>query len=148
MSPKKREEIFKIVTKNAHYSFGLVREDIIDKINIFWASQLAFVRAMERFLKTSGLNKKDTLFIIDGPSFKHSGYNHKCVIAADKTVKVVSCASVLAKVMRDRIMRGYDNIFKGYKLSQHKGYGTKEHRLILKKQGATPIHRMSFNLGI
>ncbi|MBN2120673.1 MAG: ribonuclease HII [Candidatus Omnitrophica bacterium] len=146
LRPKKREYLFYKILSSSFYSFGLVGKDRIDEINIFWATQAAFVKAMDRFLKVTGFKKKDTLFIIDGPHFKYSDYNTKCVIAADETIKVVSAASILAKVLRDKIMRGYDRIFAGWNFARHKGYATQEHRLLIRKQGISPIHRLSFKL--
>jgi len=148
LSPRKREELFHKILGTCIYSFGLVRQDTIDRINVFWATQRAFLKAIERFLRIAGFNKKDTLFIVDGPYFKYQDYNFKCVISADKRIKQVSAASILAKVLRDTIMRRYDSIFYGWNFSRHKGYATEEHRMIIKRQGASPIHRLSFNLGL
>ncbi len=148
ISPSKREELSDKIRGDAFYSFGLVREDSIDKLNIFWASQLSFLKSIERFLSLSGFNKEDVLFIIDGPYFKYGGYNAKCVVSADKTIRVVSAASILAKVLRDRILRSYDRLFPGWGFAKHKGYSTEGHRQRIKEKGVSPIHRMSFNLGL
>ena len=147
LSARKREELFRKIIVKSRYSFGLVREDLVDELNVLKATQLAFARAIEKFLKATGFRKEDVLFIIDGPLFDHHDrFNAKCVIGADKKIKVVSAASILAKVLRDKIMCGYDRIFSDYGFFRHKGYGTKEHRRRIKKHGASPIHRTSFNL--
>ena len=148
LSAEQREGLFGKISKTCIYSFGLVKQDVIDRINIFWATQETFLKAIEKFFKISGFNPRDVLFIIDGPHFKYKEYNFRCVISADKTVKQVSAASIMAKVLRDRIMRSYDKKFNGWNFSKHKGYATLEHRLVLKRQGALSIHRQSFNLGL
>ena len=147
LSPRKREELFYKILDRSCYSFGLARRDVVDRVNVFWATQQAFLRSIERFLKATGFSREDVLFIIDGPFFQyHDRFNARCVIAADKKIKVVSAASILAKVLRDKIMRGYDKIFSDWNFAQHKGYATKGHRLCIKKHGISPIHRLSFAL--
>ena len=61
------------------------------------------------------------------------------------TIPAISAASILAKVIRDREMVAYDQQYPNYGFAAHKGYGTKQHLTALKKYGATPIHRRSFN---
>ncbi|HEC69276.1 MAG TPA: ribonuclease HII [Candidatus Omnitrophica bacterium] len=147
LTPKRREFLYSQIKKVSIYSFGIVSQTAIDKLNIFWATQLAFLKAIRNFLRKSKFNKEETLFIIDGPFFKYKKYNHLCLISADRRIKEVQSASILAKVYRDRLMLRYDKKFPGWNFSKHKGYATKEHYLSLKERGPSPIHRFSFNLG-
>lgn len=148
LTPKSRSRLFEIIKANSFYSFGLVRENVIDDINIFWATQKAFLKAINKFLEIYSINKEEALFIIDGLHFKHQGFNAKCVAKADKNIKVVSCASIMAKVLRDRIMTSYDSIFAGWEFSRHKGYGTQRHRTLIKQNGVSPLHRTTFVSGV
>ena len=68
----------------------------------------------------------------------------KAIIEGDGKSFNIAAASILAKVTRDRIMREYDNIYPEYLFSKHKGYGTKQHIEIIRKLGATKIHRKTF----
>jgi ribonuclease HII len=58
----------------------------------------------------------------------------------------VAAASIVAKVVRDEMMRRLEDFFTGYHLARNKGYGTKDHYLALKEKGPTPLHRLTFNL--
>jgi len=145
LSPSKREQLFPKIKNVSHYSFSLVNNKVIDDINIFNATQLAFNLAISRFLVKTNFSKDDVLFIIDGPHFRDNcQVKYKCVISADNLVPEVSAASILAKVLRDRIMISYDKFFPEWYFSQHKGYPTKLHRQAIKKQGFSPLHRLSF----
>jgi ribonuclease HII len=56
----------------------------------------------------------------------------------------IACASIIAKVARDRLMLEFDQLYPGYGFANHKGYGTKQHLSCLQQLGASPIHRHSF----
>ncbi len=148
LTPKQRESYFEVIKDNSLYSFGLIGQDDIDKVNIFWATQKAFLKAIKQFFRNHNLEKEDVLFIVDGQHFKHQGFNAKCIIGADRDIQEVCCASILAKVLRDRIMVRYDKIFSGWNFSRHKGYGTKEHRTLIKEKGLSPLHRKSFSCNL
>ena len=68
----------------------------------------------------------------------------RAVPKADQNSVSVAAASVLAKVTRDRIMKKMDEVYPGYGLAKHKGYGTKEHIMAIREKGLCPIHRISF----
>ena len=65
-------------------------------------------------------------------------------MTADALAPVVSAASVVAKVLRDRVMTGLDALYPGYGLAQHKGYPTAAHREAVRRLGPSPVHRRSF----
>lgn len=147
ISPRKREELSFKIKEVSCYSFGLVNSELIDRLNIFQATQLAFRKAIERFLKKSRFSPEECLFIIDGPYFSgYKGINYKCLVRADEYISVVQAASILAKVLRDSIMQRYDRLYPGWNFSQHKGYPTPEHRRLIRERGVSPLHRLSFKL--
>src|SRR4030042_2443600 len=134
LSPRKREELYKIITKNPaiEWKAAKVSEKIIDKINIKNAAELAMFRAVKK------LNSSPDFLIIDGKFIKNNqlkNIKHKLIVKADE--KVFSCiiASIIAKVTRDRIMRKYHKEYPHYGFSRHKGYPTRYHLKILKKHG-------------
>jgi len=150
LSAKKREEFYKILTKhpNIEWGIGRVSEKVIDKINIKNAAELAMEKALQN-LKSKIQNKKSKIFlIIDGNNIKNlklKTYNLKLIIKGDEKVFSCAAASILAKVIRDRLMVKYDKKYPQYGFKQHKGYPTKFHLKMLKKQGICKIHRKSFS---
>ncbi len=145
LSPKKREEIFKVLIKHPAIEWGIgrVSEKIVDKINIKNAAELAMLRAVQK-LKTS-----PDFLLIDGKYLKNNklkNINHKLIIKADEKVFSCAAASIIAKVKRDRMMIRYHKKYPQYGFAQHKGYPTKYHRKMLKKYGFCKIHRKSFRV--
>lgn len=149
LSPKKREELYKFITKNPYigWGIGVVSEKIIDKINIKNAAELAMEKAL-RQLKVKSSKLKVDFLIIDGNRLKNLGlktYNLKLMVKADEKVLSCAMASIIAKVTRDRIMMKYHKKYPKYGFDKHKGYPTKRHFLMLKKHGPCIIHRKSFH---
>ena len=146
LSPKKRESIYNILLscQEIKWATSRVGEKVIDKINILEATKLAMRRAVEKLQKKLE-NKKVDFLIIDGNFNINSKISQKSIVKAD--TKVFSCmaASVVAKVVRDKIMNNYHKKFPQYRFDIHKGYPTKVHRRLLKKYGPCIIHRKSFS---
>ncbi len=143
LSPKRREEFFKILTKHSQVEWGIgrVSERVIDKINIKNATELAMEKAVSK------LKREPDFLIIDGKYLKNhklKTINHKLIVRADEKVFSCAAASIIAKVTRDRIMMGYHKKYPEYRFDLHKGYGTKLHLKMLKKYGPCKIHRKSF----
>ena len=143
LSAKQREEAYKAITKSPFIKWGIgkVSERIIDKINIQNAAELAMFRALKN------LKLKPDFLIIDGNRVKNpqlKNYNLKLMVKADEKVFSCACASILAKVARDRLMISYHKKYPKYKFDLHKGYPTKEHIRMLKKYKPCKIHRISF----
>ena len=143
LSPKKREQIFKILIKHPSIEWGIgkVSEKVIDKINIKNAAELAMLKAVQK------LKVPPDFLLIDGKYLKNTklkNTNHKLIIKADEKVFSCSAASIIAKVTRDRIMIKYHNKYPEYGFNKHKGYPTRLHRKMLKKHGLCKIHRKSF----
>jgi len=140
LSPKKREEFYKILKKNPAIEWGIgkVSEKVIDKINILEATKLAMKKAVKN------LERKPDFLILDGNFKIDSNIPQKPIIKGDEKVFSCAAASIIAKVTRDRIMQSYHKKFPRYCFNKHKGYPTKLHLKMLRKYGPCKIHRMTF----
>lgn len=140
VTPSNRERLFSTISKEAVcLGIGIVDTQTIDRINILQASLLAMKKAIENMSVLPSLIIVDGIFTVPGVKVPQ-----KAIPKADSTYKVVSAASILAKVTRDKIMEDYELVYPGYGFAKHKGYPTKEHVNALKKKGVCPIHRLSF----
>jgi len=142
LSQKRREGWYKFLTEqpNIKWGIGLVSEKVIDRINILEATKLAMKQAVKALKIEPDYLLLDGNFLLEDLSI-----SQKAVIRGDE--KVISCAaaSIIAKVIRDRLMLRYHQKFPQYGFDKHKGYGTKDHLAAIKKHGACPIHRTSFS---
>jgi ribonuclease HII len=140
LTPKKREELYKFLKKCSDIEFAVVKvsEKIIDKINILEATKLAMKRAVEK------LKVKPECLILDGRTKINVKIPQKTIIGADEKVFSCACASIIAKVTRDRLMKRIHKKYPNYGFDNHKGYGTKMHKKMLRKYGPCKIHRKSF----
>ncbi|WP_242462909.1 ribonuclease HII [Persephonella atlantica] len=140
LSPKERERLFHQIKENAvSVGIGIVDSTVIDRINIYNATKLAMERALEDL-------KTDYDYIITD-YVRFDPYPHISVKKADEKSLSVAAASIIAKVIRDRIMEEFSKVYP-HSFDRHKGYPTKLHREEIMKYGLTPIHRKSFNTGI
>ena len=146
LSPKKREEIFRLIQKCSliQFSHALVNEKVIDKINI----EQATFKAMGICLKKLKINQKTSqhcLILVDGNrSIPKINYLQKTIIKGDDKILSIALASIIAKVIRDKIMITLAKKYPHYHFEIHKGYPTKLHRKLLKKYGPCKIHRKSY----
>jgi ribonuclease HII len=140
LTPEKREELYKILIKHPQikYGIGQVSEKIIDKINIFEATKLAMQKSLEN------LDCRPDCMILDGNFEIKSDIPQKSIIKGGTKVFSVACASIIAKVTRDRMMKKLHKKYPEYGFDKHKGYGTALHFEMLKKYGPCKIHRKSF----
>lgn len=139
LTVKQREELFeKIYQKALAVSIGRAEVEEINELNIYHANRLAMKRAIE------GLKIKPELILIDGRSKPDLTIEMRTIIDGDVSVPSISAASIIAKVTRDREMKELHQQFPIYNFAKHKGYATKEHRILLKKHGPCPLHRTSF----
>lgn len=144
LSALQRENAYCEIMEKASVGIGIISHDIIDASNIVRATILAMEDAVYSCVSRIK-NKKGIYFIVDGLNINlNIPYPFKCIVRGDKKSLSISAASIIAKVTRDRIMRGYDKIYPNYGFGQHKGYPTKEHILKLAKFGASDIHRKTF----
>lgn len=145
LTPCLREEIFAWLSDNSVFAVDIATPEEIDKLNILGATFLAFNRVIKRLVKKSPELEKAT-FIIDGNMFRTDlKVNYKCMVKADQNVREVSCASIIAKVSRDHLMRFVGFLYPQWNFSRHKGYPTSEHFSLLNKYPLTPFHRRSFS---
>jgi ribonuclease HII len=113
-----------------------VRE--IDRLNIYHASTLAMRRALGR------LNATPDHVLIDGKAIRSLTIPHTAVVHGDARCFSIACASIIAKVTRDRLMRLLSERYPAYRWAQNAGYATAEHIAGLADAGLTPHHRRSF----
>lgn len=144
LSPLVREKIFHWLLDNALYSVDIATVEEIDTCNILEATMLAFNRSIRNLIKKAPQLKK-AVFIIDGNIFRTDlSIDYRCVEKADKTVKEVSCASIMAKVSRDYLMYVADFLYPQWHFNKHKGYPTKEHFSLIEQHELSPLHRHTF----
>ena len=146
MSEKKRDSLYQQITNQCYWSVAEASSIEIDQINILQATMLAMKRAIidlqEEYSKYSG----NTTFnvIVDGNHCPDID-NCKAIIKGDLSEPIISAASIIAKVTRDRQMRELDSQYPQYGFAQHKGYCTRSHLLALSKYGPIQgIHRHTF----
>ncbi|TRZ51372.1 MAG: ribonuclease HII [Dehalococcoidia bacterium] len=135
-----RERAYKEISQKAFIGIGIVPEDAIDRINIYQATMLAMR------ISILDLDVKPDFLLIDGNMNLSIETEQVAIIRGDQKSLSIACASIVAKVTRDRLLKFYNNIFPGYGFSQHKGYGTKSHISAITRKGLSPIHRRSFHL--
>jgi len=146
LSPLAREMAFPEIIKKSVFGIGIVDERIIDRINILQSTCRAMEQAIASLVNKLSPDKLSRAYIIvDGNLNLNIDFPYTGIIKGDSKSQSIACASILAKVTRDRIMQLYDLIYPEYMFIKHKGYPTREHRAILKKFGPCPIHRKTFN---
>lgn len=143
LSPKVRQELYQEITShpNVIWSIGLVDHTTIDQVNIYQATILAMLQAVDT------LSLSPDLLLVDGLSLPHPTIPAQKIIKGDALSHIIACASILAKVTRDALMHRYDALYPEWGFAQHKGYGTPLHLLALAQHGPSPIHRCSFKWG-
>jgi ribonuclease HII len=146
LNPAAREKAFGEITAKSNFGIGIISEKIIDRVNILEATRLAMQEAIASLVtKLQPAKRKRIHIIVDGNITLNTAYPYTAIIKGDAKSKSIASASILAKVMRDRIMSLYDKIYPQYGFSRHKGYPTRAHRRNLKKFGPSLIHRESFS---
>ena len=140
LAPEKREALFARVLNQARaFSWSVVGARAIDRVNIRRASLEAMRRAVLR------LAVAPDLVLVDGDSrVPELACEQRAVVGGDARMLSIAAASVVAKVVRDRIMQRLDRVWPQYGFARHKGYGTPEHLAALAAHGPCPLHRFSF----
>lgn len=139
MTPQEREELFPVICRGAlAWSLGVVGWKDIDRFNIYQAAAEAMRRAVK------GLSLRPQLVLVDGMNLRGLDIPMVRVVKGDDRSLSIAAASIVAKVVRDRLMVDYHRLFPQYGFSRHKGYATPEHREALKRFGPCPIHRRTF----
>lgn len=146
LSEKQREIIFKLILKCPYIKFAIssVGPKTIDKINIANATKKAMKNCLNKILPK--YNLKNILILIDGNRIidKNLKISQKTIVKGDDKIFSIALASVIAKVTRDKKMKKLSLQYPEYYFHQHKGYGTKLHKKLIKKYGPCKIHRQSY----
>lgn len=139
IAENKREALYeKIIVGCLAYSVEIIDEKTIDEINILAATKRGMEKAAEK------LSIMPDIVLIDAVKGLKMPCKSLALVKADAKSYAVAAASIIAKVTRDRIMRGYDRIYPEYGFAKHKGYGTAAHIEALRTYGPCKIHRRSF----
>ncbi len=112
----------------------------IDRVNILRATTRAMARALAR------LAPPPDRVVVDGLPVRDLGWRHEAVVGGDGIVPAIACASIVAKVCRDRLMMRLAARYPAYGWERNMGYATAEHRQALRELGPTPHHRLTFGL--
>lgn len=139
LSSISREQVFEIIKRDSVcWTFSVVSQTTIDKINILNATLLVMKNSAKK------LYPRPELILIDGNKKFFSKVETIALIKGDSLSQSIAAASIVAKVIRDKIMERLDVSYPYYKWKKNKGYPTKEHFNAIKKFGVSPIHRTSF----
>ncbi len=130
-----------LLQEAAGVGIGMSSASEIDALNIYRASHLAMVRAVE------SLPDAPDILLVDGFAIKDVEYRQMGIPQGDRKSRSIAAASIVAKVFRDGLMEVFDAVYEGYGLRRNKGYGTEEHIRSLRDKGPTGLHRTSFKLG-
>lgn len=139
LTEKKRELLFDTIKeKSLCYGIAFSDEKEIDEVNILNATFLAMKRAVK------SLKIQPDLILVDGNRLPDFDIPAKAIIKGDSLSHSIACASILAKVTRDRLMKELSKKYPEYGFEKHKGYGTKAHYEAIKANGVCEIHRKTF----
>ncbi len=141
LTPLQRERAFdKIVSLAIDIGIGVVDADVIDRINILQATIMAMQFAVKDLLVIPDC------ILIDAVSLPGlDNIVQKSIIKGDEKSYSIAAASIVAKVIRDRLMNRLHIKYPAYNFAKNKGYGTKEHIGAIAKAGPCPVHRLTFN---
>ncbi len=138
MTTASREEAYQEILTKCDVGIGIVDAESIDRWNILQAT----FRAMEEAI--SKLSVMPNCILIDGNKVPKVAVRQIPIVGGDGVSLAIACASIVAKVTRDRMMDTYHGLYPVYGFANHKGYGTPEHMRALKGHGPCEIHRRSF----
>jgi len=139
LTPRRRELLFHRIYEVAlGVGIGQVDATTIDRQGIVKATRLAMMMAVEQ------LRPAPECLLVDAMSLPGVKLPQKGLTKGDQSCISIACASIIAKVTRDRIMAELDQVYPGYHLARHKGYATREHLDCLRRLGPSPVHRLSF----
>ena len=148
LSAKSREAIFRLAKDlkkegKLNYAVAMTSASQIDRLGL----SKCLDRSLDRSLKKVAPKPESVSIKLDGSLKAPDQYIHQeTIIKGDQKEKVIGLASILAKVTRDKLMEriSKQEEFTRYEFAIHKGYGTRKHRLLIKKHGLSTLHRQSF----
>ena len=136
LTEKKRDKLFKQIINDAiYYKFKIVEPTEIDKYDIYHATKIS----MDYLSKSTTIH---AITLTDAMPLDKD--NVIDMVKGDAKSINIAAASILAKVLRDHIMSGYNVLYPEYEYSKHKGYGTKRHLELMDKYGLNKLYRMSY----
>ncbi|MBW2476157.1 MAG: ribonuclease HII [Deltaproteobacteria bacterium] len=139
LTAAKREQLYPLIrAQSVALGVGVSRVEEIDRTNILQATLMSMVRAVSR------LQVMPDYLLVDGINAVPLALPQETVKKGDSRSFSIAAASVVAKVVRDRLMETYDQIFPGYGFARHKGYGSQQHRDVIASLGPSPCHRRTF----
>lgn len=140
LTAAEREELFTAITTHPDVAFaiGFMTCEEVDRYNIYKASMMAMLKALE------ALQRVPDYLLVDGLHLPHPTIPCRKLIGGDALSQSIAAASVIAKVARDRVMCEHDAQWPQYGFGQHKGYSTPQHLEAIKVHGPCPLHRMTY----
>lgn len=138
LSALQRERAFEEINAKCEVAVCVVDHERIDRVNILKATLEAMREAVLK------LGTLPACLLVDGPHVPELRCTRFPVIDGDAKSFSIACASIVAKVTRDRLMQDYEKQYPGYGFGKHKGYGTKQHVAAIREKGPCKIHRKSF----
>ena len=139
LSPQAREYLYPYIREKAIASAtGSTPNDVIDTVGIARATCLAMISAIQQLIPPP------QFLLIDYLRLHELLIPQKGIVRGDSLCFSIACASIIAKVTRDRMVIEMDRDYPGYNFAGHKGYGTREHIACLRRLGPCPLHRRSF----
>jgi ribonuclease HII len=141
MTPKSRKAAYHTILNqcNPNVAIGAASAQLIDQIGLLKASLLAMKRAILKLNPSPDYILVDGLYVPEGLDIESEP-----IVGGDGKSRSIAAASVVAKVVRDRLMVNLDRIYPEFRFASNKGYGTLAHRQALQKYGPTRHHRYSF----
>ncbi len=144
LTPRRRERLYEeLRSSDALIGIGIASAEEIDQLNIHRASLLAMRRAVEHCADSAG-DHPDYL-LVDGLFKVPVNLPQLALVKGESKSASIAAASIIAKVLRDRLMADYHEQYPQYNFLKHKGYPTQAHRAAIAEHGPSPIHRRSFH---
>lgn len=139
LTPPQRETLFPLIRQGAlAIGLGYAGPLVIDRLNILQASLQAMKQAVLH------LTRQPDLVLVDGNQPLDLSLAQSCLVRGDARSLTIGAASIVAKVVRDKVMESCHGRFPVYNFRANKGYGTAEHLEALRRHGPCPLHRRSF----
>ena len=153
LTPRKREDWFNYLKEHPKifYAIARIAPDVVDKINVTEAANLAATRAFVKLIsnfQSAGRRIIPKVYLDGGLYIQKkpltANYKLQTIIKGDEKINAIKLASIIAKVSRDNHMTRLHEKYPVYSFHQHKGYGTKKHKRAIKRHGASEFHRLTF----